>query len=317
MFNQKIKKVMKKLFLLYCVFAAIHAFAQKKQVSNYKIVTTDVANFIRIFNTVDSANRITTYQSEYLDKGSDGLKDYATLRFHSAGGLVERIYGSPDFYKKLIVTLTNTDFDAISKSCVAPINKFTSLYDGAIIPNIYLLVGGLYNGSTPGKTGLLIGLDSYLLCFTDRSKIVNLHNGIAHELIHFNQSFIANDSLSNLIENNLLAQVIKEGSADFLGELLSGSVEYCNLEMYQWGEKHIQQLWAEFKEDIKDSSKTSKWLYNDQTDRPMSLGYFMGYKITKAYYNKAKDKKQAIKDILNIRHDKFYEFLAKSGYSKE
>ncbi len=308
---------MKKTFLICCLLTTIYVSAQKKQAPNYKIVTTDVANFIRIFNSVDSANRITTFQSEYLDKGSDGLKNYATLRFESAAGLVERIYGSPDFYKKLIVTLTNTDFDAISKSCEVPINKFRRLYNGATIPNIYLLVGGLGNGSTPGKTGLLIGLDSYLLCFTDRSKIVNLHNGITHELIHFNQSFIANDSLSSLIENNLLAQVIKEGSADFLGELLSGSVEYCNLEMYQWGEKHTQQLWAEFKEDIKDSTKISKWLYNEQPDRPMSLGYFMGYKITKAYYDKANNKKQAIKEILNISHDKFYEFLEKSNYNGE
>jgi uncharacterized protein YjaZ len=308
---------MKKTFLICCLLTTIYVSAQKKQAPNYKIVTTDVANFIRIFNSVDSANRITTFQSEYLDKGSDGLKNYATLRFESAAGLVERIYGSPDFYKKLIVTLTNTDFDAISKSCEVPINKFRRLYNGATIPNIYLLVGGLGNGSTPGKTGLLIGLDSYLLCFTDRSKIVNLHNGITHELIHFNQSFIANDSLSSLIENNLLAQVIKEGSADFLGELLSGSVEYCNLEMYQWGEKHTQQLWAEFKEDIKDSTKISKWLYNEQPDRPMSLGYFMGYKITKAYYEKANNKKQAIKEILNISHDKFYEFLEKSNYNGE
>lgn len=308
---------MKRIALLLFTCTTLHASAQKKQVPNYKIVTTDVANFIRIFNTVDSANRITTYQSEYLDKGSAGLKDYASIRFDSAAGLVERIYGAPKFYKNLIVTLTSTDFEALSKSFKMPINKFISLFDKANVPDIYLLVGGLGNGSLPSKTGLLMGLDSYLLCFKDRSKFLGLDAAVAHELIHFNQSFIANDSLSSLIENNLLAQVIKEGSADFLGELLSGSVEHCNVEMYQWGEQHIQQLWTEFQEDIKDSTKISKWLYNDQPDRPRSLGYFMGYKITKAYYNKAKDKKQAIKEILNIRHDKFYEFLGKSGYKGE
>jgi uncharacterized protein YjaZ len=304
---------MKNIILTLASFLAFtNAYSQN---AKYKIYTSDVANFIRIFNTVDSTNRITTFQSEYLDKGSDGLKDYASLRFDSAAGLVERIYGSPKFYQKLLETLTNTDFNALSKSFQVPINKFIRLYDRAIIPNIYLLVGGIGNGSTPGKTGLLIGLDSYLLCFKDRSKIVGLDAGIAHELIHFNQSFIANDSLASLIDNNLLAQIIKEGSADFLGELLSGKVEHCNLEMYQWGEAHIKQLWSELKIDMKDSTKISKWLYNDQPDRPRSLGYFMGYKITKAYYNKAKDKKQAIKEILNIRHDKFYEFLAKSGYN--
>ncbi len=303
------------LFLL--LILGSNVFAQTKQNNNYKIYTSDVINFIRISNTVDSAKRITTFQSEYLDKGSDGLKDYATLRFDSAAGLVKRIYGSPIFYKNLIVTLTNTDFDALSKSVEVPINKFIRIYHGAIIPNIYLLIGGIGNGSTPGKTGLLIGVDSYLLCFKDRTKIKGLDAIVAHELIHFNQSFVANNSLSNLIENNLLAQVLKEGSADFLGELFSGSIEYCNLEMYQWGEKHIQQLWTEFKEDIKDSTKVSKWLYNEQPNRPRSLGYFMGYKIAKAYYQKTKNKKKAIQEILNIKPDGFYEFLNRSGYNGE
>ena len=300
--------------LIGCLIVAVNVFAQPKQTKNYKIYTSDVANFIRIFSSVDSVNRINAFQSDYLDKGSEGLRDYATLRFDSAQGLVERIYGTPNFYKKLIVTLTNTDFKALSKSLKVPINKFVRLYDDATIPNIYLLVGGIGNGSTPGKTGLLIGVDSYLLCFEDRSKFVGLDAAIAHELIHFNQSYLAKDSL---IANNLLAQVIKEGSADFLGELISGSVEHCNLKMYQWGEAHLKQLWSELTVDIQDPTKIDKWLYNDQPDRPSSLGYFMGYKITKAYYDKAINKKKAIQEILNIKPDGFYDFLIKSGYSGE
>jgi uncharacterized protein YjaZ len=300
--------------LIGCLISAVNVFAQTKQNHNYKIYTTDVANFIRIFSSVDSINRINAFQSDYLDKGSEGLRDYATLRFDSAVGLVERVYGAPNFYKKLIVTLTNTDFKTLSKGLKAPINKFISLYADATVPNIYLLVGGIGNGSTPGKTGLLIGLDSYLLCFEDRSKFVGLDAAVAHELIHFNQSYLNKDSL---IANNLLAQVIKEGSADFLGELISGSVEHCNLKMYQWGEAHLKQLWSELTVDIQDSTKIDKWLYNDQPDRPRSLGYFMGYKITKAYYDKAKNKQKAIQEILNIKPDGFYDFLIKSGYSGE
>jgi len=310
---------MKNKIKLFCflaiLFTSIPIFAQKKP--DYNIYTSDIANFIRIYNSVDSINRIKVYQTQYLDQGTDGLRDYASNRFKVAKGLVERIYGIPDFYNKLIVTLTNTDFDALSKSCEVPINKFISLYDNPIVPEIYMLIGGVGNGSTIGKTGLLMGLDSYLLCFEDRSKFIYFEIGVAHELIHFNQTYIANDSVTALIEDNLLAQVIKEGSADFLGELISGKVQYCNLEMYKWGEAHIKQLWSEFKEDIHDSTKMEKWLYNDQPDRPGSLGYFMGYKITKAYYDKASDKKQAIKEILTIPSDGFYEFLVKSGYDGE
>jgi uncharacterized protein YjaZ len=48
-------------------------------------------------------------------------------------------------------------------------------------------------------------------------------------------------------------------------------------------------------------------------EKPADLGYYVGYKICEAYYNQAKDKKQAVKDILTIQDYK--QFLAKSGYA--
>ena len=54
----------------------------------------------------------------------------------------------------------------------------------------------------------------------------------------------------------------------------------------------------------------SKWIYNAATakDRPADLGYYVGYLITRAYYRKAKDKRQAVYDILNIQDARaFYE----------
>ena len=47
-------------------------------------------------------------------------------------------------------------------------------------------------------------------------------------------------------------------------------------------------------------------------ERPADLGYYIGYKICEAYYQNAKDKKQAIKDILGIKD--FNQFLKDSGY---
>jgi hypothetical protein len=54
----------------------------------------------------------------------------------------------------------------------------------------------------------------------------------------------------------------------------------------------------------------SKWVYNALTakDRPPDLGYYVGYMITRSYYDKAKDKRQAVYDILNIQDARaFYE----------
>ena len=59
----------------------------------------------------------------------------------------------------------------------------------------------------------------------------------------------------------------------------------------------------------------SEWLYNGLDPKrgyPQDLGYYIGYKICEAYYNKAINKKQAVKDILEIQDFKL--FLANSGY---
>lgn len=66
-----------------------------------------------------------------------------------------------------------------------------------------------------------------------------------------------------------------------------------------------------------DSANTSAWLY--QGDRappgkPADLGYWMGYKISKAYYEKATDKRAAVKDILRYKDAKA--FLEASGYGR-
>jgi uncharacterized protein YjaZ len=56
------------------------------------------------------------------------------------------------------------------------------------------------------------------------------------------------------------------------------------------------------------------WIANsnqETVDHPADLGYWVGYQICKAYYNKSADKKKAVEDMLNIKDYKgFYD---KSG----
>ena len=62
-------------------------------------------------------------------------------------------------------------------------------------------------------------------------------------------------------------------------------------------------------------TNVNDWLYNGSAakGRPADLGYYIGYKICEAYYRVAKDKKQAVKDILEIKD--FNQFLKDSQYS--
>jgi hypothetical protein len=51
-----------------------------------------------------------------------------------------------------------------------------------------------------------------------------------------------------------------------------------------------------------DGKDTSHWLYGKSggKDRPVDLGYWMGFKISEAYYNHAADKKQAVRDLMMV-----------------
>jgi hypothetical protein len=62
----------------------------------------------------------------------------------------------------------------------------------------------------------------------------------------------------------------------------------------------------------------SRWLYNRVTataDRPGDLGYFIGYRISKAYYA-APDKAAAIRDIIQVKAGA-PALLARSAYNPQ
>ena len=100
------------------------------------------------------------------------------------------------------------------------------LYPEAVFPDVYIVIGRLTSGGTTSDRGLLIGaemngrtpgmpveeLNDWLKqVITPVDRIPHI---IAHELIHFEQKYGGSEVL--------LVQSIREGSADFLAELISG-----------------------------------------------------------------------------------------------
>jgi uncharacterized protein YjaZ len=178
------------------------------------------------------------------------------------------------------------------------------------------LIGNYTSAGTVSSRGLLIGVDQYsktddvpvnelnLWEKNNFQRIENLPHLIAHELIHFNQAGLASDTTT-------LAAALREGMADFFGELISGKTS--NERLHVWVKGKEKQVWEDFKKEMW-LNRSRNWIANssqETPDHPADLGYWVGYMICKAYYNKAADKRQAVWDILNIKDYKaFYE---KSG----
>lgn len=259
-------------------------------------VTSDIANFWTAFDSVglSSGNPF----DRYIRLGSKGLTGFIPHRIKSADSLL------------VMVKQRKTDYelrrDIESKIKLKEIEvkpyfyKLKELYPKAVFPPVYFVFGRYNSGGTASKDGLIIGAEM-------STDLTGLKGLVIHESIHFQQTFPAG-------ETTLLQQSILEGTADFISGLVTGGPVNATLENY--GILHRQRLHTEFVERM-NKTDMSDWLYGTtkKDDRPNDMGYWMGYKIVEAYYNKAEDKKAAIDEILNIKD--YEAFTRKSGYLQE
>ncbi|MFQ6308918.1 DUF2268 domain-containing putative Zn-dependent protease [Lysobacter capsici] len=110
----------------------------------------------------------------------------------------------------------------------------------------------------------------------------------------------------------VLRLALAEGAAEFIGELISGNVG--NARHAAWTRGKELEIESAFVRDM-DGTDLTAWFYDRRigSDEPYDMGYWVGYRIVKAYYLQAKDRKAALKEIIEIDDPKA--FLAKSGWT--
>ena len=281
-----------------------------------KFVTSDIGNFWQAYDLAaketDKAKRIAIFQTEYLDKGSPGLKDFLQLRIRSAANLVNTIDRMPKYYAS--IRPQTLEVQRMEKRMREAFRKFKSIYPEAVFPDVYFVIGVASSGGTTGRSGLLIGSEMYgktaktpmdELSAWLRAVISTVDNVpaiVAHESCHYNQRYSTAPD-----QRNLLGKALQEGACDTIGELISGRNINEHLKVY--GKTYDAEIWRDFEADMYKPD-FSNWIYNASSakDRPADLGYYVGYLITRAYYKNAKDKSKAVYDILNIQDARaFYE----------
>jgi tetratricopeptide (TPR) repeat protein len=286
-----------------------------------QFVTEDIARFWKAYDKAMAATqdqRESIFQREYIDPGTIGLKDFSRSGRLNAKTLAKVIEGRPNFFKA-IRPLTS-GIEKQRAETIAAFRKLKQIYPDAIFPNDYFVIGQLSSGGTASDNGLLMGAEMFTRAAeVPTSELNDWEKGaimaqsdipalVAHESIHFQQKYSA--------QGGMLCQCLKEGSADFLGELSSGRLIARMRETHAWANARERELWEEFQKDM-ETNKTSRWLYGSSggNGRPVDLGYWMGYKISEAYYKNAADKKQAVRDMLLVKDCK--EFLKASRYAEK
>jgi Predicted Zn-dependent protease (DUF2268) len=255
------------------------------------ILIDDVSRFYAIYDATSGHPSAEVLQRDYLDAGTQGVRDFIPLRIISAARLAEQIQKDPGDYDK-------------ARSCVpalpsirmrlGPIfRKLGRLYPEARFPPVTILVGRDNTGGVSSASGVLIGLE--VTCATLRpgqtitDRFVHL---IAHEYAHVEQSEFDG-------EPTLLRQCLVEGVAELIAELTSG--EISNSQLLSWTRGHEREIGESFLRDA-DGTDRSNWLYNGlgTPQQPGDLGYWVGYRISRAYYYRAHDKRAAIRDLLRL-----------------
>jgi hypothetical protein len=289
------------------------------------VFTSDIDNFWIAFDSVQSIQekdqQVQIMQSLYVDKGTPGLRSFMQLRKFDAGKLVESIHKYPKFWRSI---RENT----LKVSPLVPdiekyVGAFRLLYPEMRKASIYFTITPARAAGVAIDSTALIGTeiamgnrytdvsefpDKRLANFFKPRETNNIVPVAIHEYVHTQQRTEG---------KVLLGQCIYEGACDFITELVLGApLTHAYL---SYGKKHRQQLKKAFKKEL-FTEDFSNWLYNGNKTTTMGdLGYYMGYAICKAYYRHAKDKKQAIKEIITLDYadlSAIKAFLAASRYYK-
>lgn len=283
--------------------------------------TADIEHF---WDAIDAGGTAVAFEQWYLGRATSGLRDFMHRRDLTGQSMRAAIVAFPRWYASIRATTLSLRSDTNIVHRIRD-NYVTmqGLYPDAVFVPVTFLIGRFSTGGTIGSAGILIGAEFYTrapdspideLSLFQRNNvrpIDSLTYIVAHEHVHVLQ--VRGQGIMGHANKTLLEQAFLEGSADFLGELASGG--NINAGLQAWAIPREDSLWTAF-QAVMNSTNVSAWLYNQGTatvESPGDLGYFIGYRIAKAYYDAAADKKAAVKAIIEAKDAGA--FVTASGYA--
>lgn len=267
----------------------------------------DVQRFYEIYDAAHGHPTAGQLQHDYLDPGSPGIHRLAELRNVTGASMAKAMAAHPEIYadaKRCMLVLP-----AARQRLKTALSELARRYPRMRLAPVTVAVGRGKPVGVTDASGVMIGLEA--LCavnYLDPNVEDRFVHVLAHEYAHVQQALQApafyNDPKPTVLEESLI-----EGAAEFTAELISGSIGNVDLKTMTLGRE--AEIETAFVAD-EDKTDLSKWLYNGTLTKPGDLGYWVGYRIAKSYYQHATDKRRALRDILEMSDAKA--FLARSGW---
>ena len=318
------------LFMKNSILTSITAYFlfSFSSVNAQKVFTSDIDNFWiaydKITQTKDSVLQYKYLNDDYFSKGTEGLKLIREARNYSDKDYIHAIHAYPKFLNSIRKnTLKSKN---ISKDLNKGIDKLRLIYPELKPANIYFTIGALRTGGTYRNGHVLIGSE---IAMTDKNTITdefpeNIRNA---RRLFFDSEPINDLVLLNIHEyvhtqqkpfvDNLLSYVIHEGIAEFV------SVKAMNVPSaapaIAYGKKNNEKIRARFEQEMFNINNLYKWLWGDSPNEfgVRDLGYYVGYQMAENYYNQAENKKNAIKELIELDYSNeaaIENYVIKSNY---
>jgi hypothetical protein len=297
---------MYRLSILATALLCVAQNASSQDVTAPSIHIEDVSRFFAVYDAASGRPTAEQLQRDYLDPGSDGLHQFAKIRNITGARMADTLSKNPQIYsnaRRCMEVLPR-----VRERVTVALRTLVKVYPQAKVPPVTIAVGrGKPVGVGSPITGIQIGLEA--LCATEYMH-ANVEDRfvyvIAHEYAHVQQyQPLVDNEHPTVLEGSLM-----EGAAELTAEIIAGAVSNpAQAIMAKGREREIETAF------LADAYKTdvSAWLYNGTREKSGDLGYWVGYRITKTYYQRAADKAQALREILEMKDPKA--LLDKSGWS--
>jgi hypothetical protein len=301
---------MKNIVLILVVILSLNSCKNQGNKSNQFIITSDIKNFWDAYDHIvtiqDSVMQYIYLDSLYLKKGTIGLISMMHVKNYTPSDYINAINNYPKFWNSVRENTLRTS-EYITELNEG-IEKIKVIYPNLKPAKIYFTVGALRSNGSTLDSLVLIGSELAMADkntissefdgdiaigrrnFFDSNPIQNLVLLNIHEYVHTQQ----NDQI-----DNLLAYVLREGIAEFV------SVKAMNVPSatpaIHFG-KQNENVKKKFEKELFYGNNVHHWLWSDYPNefKTRDLGYYIGYAIAEKYYNQAKDKQVAIKEMIEL-----------------
>lgn len=317
---------MKPFFLLLIAATAL-LNCQNKAPGSQLVNTSDISHFWEAYDkitaTQDSEVQAKYLDSLYLSRGTPGLAAIRQARNYTPEDYLHAINNYPEFWAS--IRKNTLEAGQAGAAMEAGIAQLKSLYPGLKPAKIYFTIGAFRTGGTTVDSLVLIGSE---ISLADSATVASeFPENLSHLKAHFATNPKKHLVFLNLHEYvhtqqrprvfNLLSLALYEGVAEFTASKALG-VASPNPQI-AFGKSNADRIRTVFEREMFYPNNMYKWLDgNDPNEFGMrDLGYYVGYQICENYYNRAENKAEALKTLIELDYEDevgVENVVAKAGY---